>query len=71
MMMSAFYWLDHHVRLVGFLSVNSLKQQSAGRHVASHGHIILIPGRHVASHGHIILIPNLTKIRCLLYIFCP
>jgi len=32
MMMSALYWLDHHVGLVEFLiSVNSLKQQSAGR----------------------------------------
>jgi len=29
-------------RLVGFYSANSLKQQSAGRHVALLGHIILI-----------------------------
>jgi len=34
--------LDQHADL-GFYSVNSLKQQSAGRYVTPLGHIILIP----------------------------
>jgi hypothetical protein len=34
--------LDQHTYL-DFNSANSLEQQSAGRHVASLGHIILIP----------------------------
>jgi hypothetical protein len=34
--------LDQHAQL-DFVSASSLKQQSAGRHVAPYGHIILIP----------------------------
>jgi len=32
-----------------FYSASSLKQQSADRHVTSHGHIILIPSQSVLS----------------------
>jgi hypothetical protein len=35
---------DQHTEL-DFYSVSSLKQQSAGRHVALLGHIILIPNQ--------------------------
>ena len=45
-----YQWDDDEVRFVldqhaefDFYSASSLKQQSAGRHVASFGHIILIP----------------------------
>jgi hypothetical protein len=43
-------WNDGNVRFVldqhsDFHSASSLKQQSAGRHVASLGHIILIPSQ--------------------------
>ena len=38
--------LDQHAEL-DFYSAISLKQQSAGRHVASLGHIILIPSQPV------------------------
>jgi hypothetical protein len=47
-----FQWEDGEVRLhcVGFFySASSLKQQSAGRHIASIGHIILIPSQHSPS----------------------
>jgi hypothetical protein len=40
--------LDQHAEL-DFYSASSLKQQSAGRHVAPLGHIILIP-RQVLAH---------------------
>jgi hypothetical protein len=33
--------LDQHAEL-DFYSANSLKQQSAGKHISPHGHIILI-----------------------------
>ena len=49
-----FQWDDDEVRFVldqhaelGFNSVSLLKQQSAGRHVAPLGHIILIPSQPV------------------------
>ena len=38
--------LDQHAEL-DFYSASSLKQQSAGRHVAPLGHIILIPSQPV------------------------
>ena len=38
--------LDQHAEL-GFYSASSLKQQSTGRHVVPHGHIILIPSQPV------------------------
>ena len=38
--------LDQHAEL-DFYSASSLKQQSAGRHVASLGHIIQIPNQPV------------------------
>ena len=38
--------LDQHAQLDVY-SVSSLKQQSAGRHVAPLGHIILISSQHV------------------------
>jgi hypothetical protein len=38
--------LDQHAEL-DFYSASSLKQQSAGRHVASLGHIILIPSQSI------------------------
>jgi hypothetical protein len=47
-----FQWDDNEVHFVldqyaelDFYSASSLKQQSAGRHVAPLGHIILIPGQ--------------------------
>ena len=50
----AFQWDDDEVRFVldqhadlNFHSASSLKQQSAGRHIAPLGHIILIPSRPV------------------------
>jgi hypothetical protein len=49
-----FHWYDDEVRFVqdqhaelDFYSGSSLKQQSAGRHVAPLGHIILIPSHPV------------------------
>ena len=49
-----FQWDDDEVRFVldqraelDFYSARSLKQQSAGRHVAPLGHIILIPSQPV------------------------
>ena len=39
------FFLDQHE--LDFYSANSLKQQSAGRHVAPLGHIILIPSQPV------------------------
>ena len=49
-----FQWNDDEVRFVldqhaelDFYSASSLKQQSAGRHVAPLGHIILIPSQPV------------------------
>jgi hypothetical protein len=49
-----FQWEDDEVRFVldqhaelDFYSASSLKQQSAGRHVAPLGHIILIPSQPV------------------------
>jgi hypothetical protein len=49
-----FQWDDDEVRFVldqhaelDFYSASSLKQQSAGRHVAPLGHIILIPSQPV------------------------
>ena len=47
MIMSVCIVLDHHTDL-DFHS--SLKQQSAGRHVASLGHIILIPSQAVIAN---------------------
>jgi len=38
---------------LGFHNTNSLKQQSASRHVALLWHIILIPNRHVALLWHL------------------
>ena len=40
--------LDQHAELV-FYSASSLKQQSASRHVAPLGHIILIPSQPVTA----------------------
>jgi hypothetical protein len=40
--------LDQHAKL-DFYSASSLKQQSAGRHVAPLGHIILIPSQPVCA----------------------
>jgi predicted alpha/beta hydrolase len=40
--------LDQHTEL-DFYSASSLKQQSAGRHVAPLGHIILIPSQPVVA----------------------
>jgi hypothetical protein len=40
--------LDQHAELV-FYSASSLKQQSAGRHVAPLGHIIPIPSQPVTA----------------------
>ena len=49
-----FQWDDDEVRFVldqhaelDFYSASSLKQQSAGRHVAPLGHIIMIPSQPV------------------------
>ena len=43
-----FQWNDAEVRFVlDFYSASSLKQQSADRHVAPLGHIILIPSQPV------------------------
>ena len=36
--------LDQHAELDSY-SASSLKQQSAGRHVTPHGHIILLPSQ--------------------------
>ena len=44
MMRSALYWTNTLISLI-FYSASSLKQQSAGRHVAPLGHMILIPSR--------------------------
>jgi hypothetical protein len=45
------WWWDplcsRPIRWVGFFSASSLKQQSAGGHVAPIGHIILIPSKPV------------------------
>ena len=41
------WWGPLCTRLVGFFSAGSLKQQSADRHVAPLGHIILIPSQPV------------------------
>ena len=38
------FWIDQHAEL-DFYSASSLKQQSAGRHVAPFWHIILIPSQ--------------------------
>ena len=38
--------LDQHIEF-DFFSASSLKEQSTGRHVAPHGHIILIPSKPV------------------------
>jgi hypothetical protein len=46
MMMRFRFVLDQHAEL-DFNSASSLKQQSAGRHVAPLGHIILIPSQPV------------------------
>ena len=40
--------LDQHAEL-DFYSASSLKQQSAGRHVAPLGHLILIPSQPVSA----------------------
>jgi hypothetical protein len=42
---------DQHTEL-DFYSASSLKQQSAGRHVALLGHIILIPSQPVFALSH-------------------
>jgi uncharacterized protein (DUF1501 family) len=42
--------LDQHAEL-DFYSASSLKQQSAGRHVAPLGHIIVIPSQPVCVDG--------------------
>jgi hypothetical protein len=54
-----FQWDDDEVRFVldqhaelDFYSTSSLKQQSAGRHVAPLGHIILIPSQQVFALSH-------------------
>ena len=49
--------LDQHAEL-DFYSVSSLKQQSAGRHVALLGHIILIPSQLVFALSLLILRSN-------------
>ena len=43
MMRSVLYLLLYQYAELDFFSASSLKQQSAGRHVAPLGHIILIP----------------------------
>ena len=43
--------LDQHAEF-DFYSASSLKQQSAGRHVAPLGHIILIPNQQVFALSH-------------------
>jgi hypothetical protein len=40
------FLLDQHAELY-FYSASSLKEQSAGRHIAPHGHIILIQSQQV------------------------
>ena len=42
--------LDQHAEL-DFYSASSLKQQSADRHIAPLGHIILIPSQPVFTHS--------------------
>ena len=46
-MMIDFHFLLHQHTQLNFHSASSLKQQSAGRHIAPLGHIILIPSRPV------------------------
>jgi len=46
MMMRSAFFLDQHAYLY-FYSASSLKQQSADRHIAALGHIILIPSQPV------------------------
>jgi hypothetical protein len=41
----AHFVLNQHANSLGFYSANSFKQQSADRHVAPLGHIILIPNQ--------------------------
>jgi hypothetical protein len=43
--------LDQHIELDVY-SASSLKQQSAGRHIAPLGHIILIPNQPVFALSH-------------------
>jgi hypothetical protein len=43
--------LDQHIEL-DLYSASSLKQQSAGRHIAPLGHIILIPKQPVFALSH-------------------
>jgi len=44
--------------MLDFYSASSLKQQSAGRHVARLGHIILIPSQAFCSYSLILHIQN-------------
>jgi hypothetical protein len=51
---SDYKWLSKGTRPIyrDFYSTSSLKQQSAGRHVAPLGHIILIPSRSIFALSH-------------------
>ena len=51
MMRSALYVLDQRA-LLHFYSTSSLKQQTADRHVATLGYIILIPNHPVFALSH-------------------
>jgi hypothetical protein len=59
-----FLWNDDEVRFVldqhaelDFYSTSSLKQQSAGRHVAPLGHIIPIPSQPIFAHSFPVVEP--------------
>jgi hypothetical protein len=64
-----FQWEDGEVRLhwVGFFhSASSLKQPSAGRHIASIGHIILIPSQR--SHVKVVHQLKIHKKTCFYFL---
>ena len=49
--------LDQHAKL-DFYSASSLKQQSAGKHVTTLGHIILIPKKQVRAIQSLLFLLN-------------
>ena len=55
------------IRRVGFYSASSLKQQSAGRHVATLVHIILIPNQPVFCSYCCVLTREATDTNCMVF----
>jgi hypothetical protein len=55
------------IRRVGFYSASSLKQRSAGRHVATLIHIILIPSKPVFCSYYCVLTRDATNTNCMVF----